>query len=111
MNHFFKNCGVKTKVMCLYERMAEVYDGIRDMLRRQETVLNETIRKIYIFTKPDSFVMDSGKRLTHLFANLEQFNLLNKILYNMVDMQKELDRFRMCANHLIAIEDERNCLG
>lgn len=101
--------------MGLYERMTTIDERIHTIVSRQECLLREIVEKLIGHScKAFSFNVfnnNSNHCLSHLFNNRKQFEMLNEMFQATISLKSELDRYRLCCNRLIVIEDERNALG
>lgn len=98
--------------MKLYERMATTDEQIQNVIERQEYLLQEIVDKfIGITFKEDCNLLNNKICLPQVFFSKRHFDMLNDIFHATVDLKSELDRYGLCCNRLIVIEDERNTLG
>lgn len=103
---------MKSRLMSLYERMTGIEEPIQKIIARQEWLLKEMVEKFVENTFSGSFqICGTQSLLSQLFFNKQHVDMLNEIFHATVSLQSELERYRLCCNKLIAIEDERNALG
>lgn len=93
--------------MSLYERMTVIDQQIQSIVSRQECLLREMIEKLIGHT----FKSDNNDSLSQVLSSRQQFKMLNDMFHATASLQSELERYRLCCNRLIVIEDERNQLG
>lgn len=99
--------------MSLYERMTAIDGQIQVIVSRQECLLLEIVEKVIgqSFKGANIHTLNNKSCLTQIFSNREQFEMLNEIFHATISLKNELDRYRLCCNRLIVVEDERNALG
>lgn len=98
--------------MNLYERMANTDERIQNVIKRQEYLLKEIVEKfIGIMFQEDFNVFNNKICLPQFIYNKQHFDLLNDIFHSTIELKSEMERYRLCCNRLISIEDERNALG
>lgn len=103
---------MKSRLMNLYERMTAIEEQIQNMICRQEFILKEIFEKFIGRTCMTNFtICHKEDTISQPFSNKQQFEMLNEMLNATVSLSGELDRYRLCCNKLIVIEDERNALG
>lgn len=89
--------------MNLYDRMTTIDKKIEKIVLQQEYLLKEVV---------NNFIgMNNKFCISQLFLTQQHFEILNQIFHGTVNLKSELDRYRLCCNKLILIEDERNTLG
>lgn len=91
--------------------MSDIDERIRAILHRQEGVLGEFLDHVFTEASNASEMVKFDKCLSSYLHDRRQIEFFERIFTSTVSLKKELDRFRLCCNRLIIIEDERNSLG
>lgn len=99
--------------MSLHERMANIDARIFAIVERQEILLAEVVDKLLRCSKNevDRQKFESGCCLSQMFPSVNQFDMFNEMFNATLSLRADLDRYRLCCNRLLVIEDERNTLG
>lgn len=104
MGNFKKDMGIKSKIYKMYEQMSDLYGFSKNTLKTQEFVLKKFFTHLCLLYGSRHVKRD----LPYVINDPRQIGLMNNLLETTVDLKRILQHFKVSAERLIAIEDERN---
>ena len=107
MNKFYRELGMKSRMMDLYDRICSIAGRTNCIIQTQEGILNEIISNMRDYMNPSEF----KKFLGNFDINTNYIEVFNSLLDTTLSLKRSMNSFRNCCDRLVNTEEKRNEIG
>jgi hypothetical protein len=107
MNKFYRELGMKSRIMDLYDRVCNIAGRTNCIIQTQEVILNEIISNMRQYMNPSEI----KKFLGNFDINTNYIEVFNSLLDTTLSLKRSMNSFRNCCDRLINTEEKRNEIG
>ncbi|XP_063925811.1 chromosome partition protein Smc-like [Zophobas morio] len=104
MNKFYRELGMKSRMMDLYDRICSIAGRTNCIIQTQEVILNEIISNMRDYMNPSEF----KKFLGNFDINTNYIEVFNSLLDTTLSLKRSMNSFRNCCDRLVNTEEKRN---
>ncbi|KAJ3635433.1 hypothetical protein MTP99_008342 [Tenebrio molitor] len=104
MNKFYRELGMKSRIMDLYDRVCNIAGRTNCIIQTQEVILNEIISNMRQYMNPSEI----KKFLGNFDINTNYIEVFNSLLDTTLSLKRSMNSFRNCCDRLINTEEKRN---
>ncbi|EFA01221.2 chromosome partition protein Smc [Tribolium castaneum] len=104
MNKFYRELGMKSRIMELYDRVCNIAGRTNCVIQTQEVILNEIISNMKQYMSP----AEIKKFLGNFDINTNYIEIFNSLLDTTISLKSSMNGFRKCCDRLINAEEKRN---
>ncbi|RZC36520.1 leucine-rich repeat-containing protein [Asbolus verrucosus] len=104
MNKFYRELGMKSRIMDLYDRVCNIAGRTNCIIQTQEVILNEILTNMRQYMNPNEI----KKFLGNFDINTNYIEVFNSLLDTTLSLKRSMHSFRNCCDRLINTEEKRN---